>query len=399
VRLPTQFSPLEAALSTHFASVLTPGQRRDLAAWVAGTLLAGSSCLTLVVTALVDAVGAGRWDRVRQALKEWLLAGAERSAPGRVQVDPAACFAPLLGWVLSLWRSPQLALAVDVTTHQDRLTAIVISVLYRGRAIPVAWHLLPGNVPGAYLPPLLRLLALLAPQTRGLRLVTLAADRGLWSPLLYERTCQWGWHPLSRVQRDVWVWLGGGRHVRAAALVPGPGHAWVGRAVVHKHAPARRRLTVLVVWALGYAEPWVVFSDLPPAQVGVAWYALRTWIEQGFRDLKRLGWQWERTRRTDPTRVARHWLVLAIATLWALATGTLADAAARQRADQSLRPRPVSTFQRGRLRWLGWVAGWRALPTLALLPEPWPDQTHFPGLQVHYAHDPADPDHPVNLPL
>jgi hypothetical protein len=39
------------------------------------------------------------------------------------------------------------------------------------------------------------------------------------------------------------------------------------------------------------------------------------WIEFGFRALKGLGWRWERTRRTDPDRVARHWLVLAVATL------------------------------------------------------------------------------------
>ncbi|HEY7033017.1 MAG TPA: transposase [Thermomicrobiales bacterium] len=52
-----------------------------------------------------------------------------------------------------------------------------------------------------------------------------------------------------------------------------------------------------------------------PAAVGVLWYGLRMWIEVGFRALKGLGWRWERTRRTDPDRVARHWLVLAVATL------------------------------------------------------------------------------------
>jgi hypothetical protein len=49
---------------------------------------------------------------------------------------------------------------------------------------------------------------------------------------------------------------------------------------------------------------------------------LRMWIELGFRALKSLGWQWQRTRRSEPTRVARHWLVLAVATLWVLGCGT-----------------------------------------------------------------------------
>ena len=31
--------------------------------------------------------------------------------------------------------------------------------------------------------------------------------------------------------------------------------------------------------------------------------------------LKSVGWQWQKTRRTDPARAKRHWLVLATATL------------------------------------------------------------------------------------
>jgi hypothetical protein len=54
---------------------------------------------------------------------------------------------------------------------------------------------------------------------------------------------------------------------------------------------------------------------------------VRLWIELGFRALKGVGWQWQRTRRTDPTRVARSWLIIAVATLGVLVWGTrVADA-------------------------------------------------------------------------
>lgn len=53
-----------------------------------------------------------------------------------------------------------------------------------------------------------------------------------------------------------------------------------------------------------------------------SWYGLRMWVELGFRALKSLGWQWQRTRRTDPAREARYWLILAMATWWVLAYGT-----------------------------------------------------------------------------
>ena len=42
--------------------------------------------------------------------------------------------------------------------------------------------------------------------------------------------------------------------------------------------------------------------DLAPDQVGPSWYALRFWIELGFKALK--SWKWDKTRRTDPTRVS-----------------------------------------------------------------------------------------------
>ncbi len=398
MRLPDSFSPLTEAVSTHFAEALSVGQQRSLSAWVVGTVLAGSSCLSMVVAALSISLNAGRPDRVRQALKEWLCNGDERSSPGRVQVDPSRCFAPLLRFVLALWRCPTLALALDATTHTDQLTALVLSVLYRGRAIPVAWYIAPGNVKGGLLAPMLALLDRVAPETQQLRLVTLAADRGLWSPALADRLRQWHWQPLMRVQNDTQIWVGKNRRVAAGTLVAGPGHAWVGRARVHKHPQAQRWHTVLVVWTAGHKEPWVIVTDLPPRSAGLLWYGLRMWIECGFRDLKRMGWQWERTRRRDPERVSRHWLVLAVATIWTLATGSAIDPAVPAAPEKPARARRrLSVFRLGCFHLLGILIGTTPHPPLVLIPEPWP--AHNPeSLEIEYWTN-QEPEPVVNLPL
>ena len=52
---------------------------------------------------------------------------------------------------------------------------------------------------------------------------------------------------------------------------------------------------------------------------------MRFWIETGFKALKSVGWQWRKTRRTDPARVERHWLALSAATLLTLAFGSRAE--------------------------------------------------------------------------
>ncbi len=109
-----------------------------------------------------------------------------------------------------------------------------------------------------------------------------------------------------------------------------------------------------------------MLTDEAPETVDLGAYGLRVWIEQGFRALKRMGWQWHRTRRLDPARVDRHELVLAVATLWVLAHGTrVEEAYLRGLAPGRVRtpplqpttvspPRPLSVFQLGlaRVQWL-----------------------------------------------
>lgn len=148
----------------------------------------------------------------------------------------------------------------------------------------------------------------------------------------------------------------------------------------------------MVVWEPGQRDPWVLLTDLEPAQVGVAWYGLRIWIELGFRALKRMGWHGERSRRTDPVRVARHWLVLAVATLWTLAVGSRGEDAQRLGvAPQNLRAAPnevlapevrtLSVFGRGLALLRGLLLRQRRLwRRLWLLPEAWPEPP--PGLRI-----------------
>ena len=397
MRLPREAYPLDAAVATHLPA-LSPAQRRGLVWWVYGAVLAGSACQAAVVLALLPVWGAGAAHAARQALREWLYAGADKAAPCRAQVEPAACFAPLLGWVLAWWPGEALPLALDATYLRDRLVVLSVSVLYRGTAIPVAWHVAAANRPGAWLGPALGLLAALAPAAPPGRTVLLLADRGLWSGRLWDELRRLGWHPLLRVRPDATFRPLGGKRAAAAGLLPGPGHAWVGAGTAFKHRGARRDGTLVAVWEAGQAEPWLVLTDLAPADVGPAWYGLRAWAELGFRALKRLGWHWERTRRTDPERVARHWLVLAVATLWAVAVGTREEDAARLgRAPANLRSalppppglfaRAVSVFARGvvRLRWQ-LLRTRRPWTRLWLWPEPWPQPP--PGLAVVVAPAP-----------
>lgn len=377
--VPREVYQMTAAVRQHLP-MLRPAQQRGLVWWVYGTILAQSACQTAVITALLLY---GHYEALRQRLREWLYDGQDKAPQCRSQVEVSACFPGLLGGLLTGWQGSELALALDATLHGDRLVALVVSVLYRGCAIPVAWHLLPANQEGAWLPEIITLFRRLRPAVPATMTVLVLADRGLWSPTLWAELRRLGWHPLLRIQNHMTFAAPGRDRCRVEALVQ-RGQAWVGRGRLGTPKRARPSVTLVVVWTPDQEAPWAVVTDLRPHEVGVSWYALRMWVELGFKVLKSVGWQWQRTRRTDPARVARYWLILAVATFWVLAYGTRVEDAGRLGvAPAQLRtppaplvnpyPRRLSVFQQGlrclqRLLYLGrwWQRGW-------LAPEPWPE--------------------------
>ncbi len=394
MRLPPECYQMQYTIEQHMPH-LRHSQMRGLVLWVYGAILAGSNCQNAVAAALSVM---GSYNTLRQYIREWVYNGQDRASPCQVQLDVNSCFVPLLRWVLSWWQSDRLVLAVDPTLKGDRISSIVVSVVYRSCAIPVGWHILPANRPGRWIGPAVELLELLATAVPEDRTVLVMCDRGLRSPRLWEQIRSSGWHPYVRQSINTVFCPDGGTRLTARYLVPGPGHAWVGGGTAFRAQSKRRRGTMIVIWDEGQDEPWVVLTDLAPDEAGPCWYALRFWIEVGFKAIKSVGWQWQKTRRTDPERVSRHWLVLSVATLWTLAYGTRVEDAdslgvapgrlrappktivSTPRAAASRPNRTVSVLRLG-IIWLRRLLNrgrpWRRV---WLAPEPWPETS--PNLKV-----------------
>jgi hypothetical protein len=400
VRVLPECYQLEATLGVRLPE-LRPAQRRGLALWVIGAIAAGSACQAAVVAALLP-LGLGV-HAVRQYLREWLYDGGDRAAPCTTTLEVAGCFAPLLRWVLSWWAGTELPLALDASNLGARLVVLLVSIPYRGGALPIAWRVVPATAEGEWMTDFLALLALVRPAVPAGWTVLVLADRGLWSPRLWDAVRPWGWHPLLRLTGRITFRPAGQRQrVRATTLVPGPGHAWIGAGIAFKDKPDRRAGTLLVVWAAGQEAPWVLLTDLAPEAVEPTWYGLRAWIELGFRALKGLGFHWERTRRTDPARADRHLLAVAVAMLLTVAVGTRAeDAEQAEMGPAQLRtyrpaarpgPRRHSVFTRGLYAARTLLLRHRRLWTrLWLVPEPWPAPPS--ALRIHRRLSPQEVAH------
>jgi len=363
-----------------------------LALWSFGMVLAGSCGRTAVGTVLAAGLGCAE-NTVRQRLREWCTDADDKRGGKRREVAVESCCAPLLGWVLSWWAGTQLALALDATTLGDRFAVLAVGVVYRGCAIPVAWVILPGNTPRAWRREWLRLLRRLGPAVPADWRVIVLADRGLDARWLDRRIVRLGWHPFLRVNAGGTFRPTG--QVRDAPLwsFAAAGGTWQGTGTAFQ-GPARRLVsTLLVRWADGCAQPWLLLTDLPPAAADPCWSGMRAWIERGFKLTKRAGWQWQATRVTDPDRAARLWLAVAVATLWRVSVGGEADAALPagtipalptppRRVRRTTRPRLISVFRRGLALLLAALLNDQPLPTGRFRPEPWPTADDLPTLST-----------------
>jgi hypothetical protein len=307
---------------------LSRPQATVLALYSFGMFLAQRSGLNSVVTALVPLLHVG-FHALCSRLQEFYQPASAKSGWQRDQLDVTACFALLLAWILQGWQSTGLAVALDATSLGNCFTVLSLSVVYRGHAIPVAWKVLRGNAPHPWKPEwigLLKVFAALVP--RGWTVVVMT-DRALYARWLYQEIVGLGWHPVMRITHLSKFRKGRSpKSLPVTALVPRVGRRWQGRGVAFPKKPERRlECALLACWEEGSEEPWFLVTDLEPDQAEALWYGMRSWIEAGYKLLKCGGWPWQATRMTDPDRVERLWLVLAVATRYLMAVGGEADEA------------------------------------------------------------------------
>jgi hypothetical protein len=389
-------------VSTHLPHLSQP-QITMLVLWSIGMVLAQSCGLTTVAVFLAYLLDISE-RTVRERLRDWYRDGPHKRGAKRGDkrrsLDVSRCFPALLRWVIACMppQGRQLALAMDASTLGQRFTILTISVVIRGCAIPIAWHIVPATRAGAWRPHWEALFAALQGSVPADWTVIVAADRGLYARWLFTTIQTVGWHPYLRINRQGQYRPRDATTFRPLSqVVAQVGQAWAGHVTCFATKNRQLDCTLLARWDRGYRDPWLIVTDLGAAAADVAWYGLRAWIECGYKDVKRGGWHWEQTKMTDPRRAERLWLAMAVATLWVVSVGCQAEGAlptpvlddlperhiARQRASGRQPPRAVSCFRRGRLLIVAALMNHQAAPVGQLVPEPWPK-----SLDTHVARPP-----------
>jgi len=378
-------------VSTYLPQLSQP-QLTVLVLWSIGIVLAQSCGLTTVAVLLAYLLDISE-HTIRERLRDWYRDAAHKRGAKRGDkrrnLDVPSCFPALLRWVVA-WSPPtchQLALAIDASTLGQRFTILTISVVVRGCAIPVAWHIVEATRAGAWRPHWEALFDQLRGSVPADWTVIVAADRGLYAKWLFQTIQKIGWHPYLRINRQgLYRPLGTTTFRPLSQVVRSVGQRWAGPVTCFATKDRQLDCTLLVRWDQGYTDPWLILTDLPAQRADIAWYGLRAWIECGFKDSKRGGWHWEQTKMRDPRRAERLWLAMAVATLWVVSVGCQAELAlplpigdelpiqhsACPQPSRRRPPRTVSCFRRGRLLIVAALLNHHAVPVGQFVAEPWP---------------------------
>jgi len=362
------------------------------------------SGLTRIVhwLAQVEQVPVGR---LRQRLREFYYEASAKRGKKRREVDVQGCFSALFQGIIANWQGPQeLVLALDASTLGGRFVTLNLSVMYRGCGIPIAWTILPAGEKGEWKAHWLRLLEAVGDVIPADWRVLVMADRGLYAPWLYQAIVGKGWHPFLRVKENLTFRAASEAEFRPIReRVARRGRSWQGQGEWSEQGETMQG-TLVVVWEKGYEERLAVVTDLLPGQAQAAWYQMRFWIEDAYKDYQRGGFHWEQTKMRDPGRAERLYLAMAVTMQLAVMVGGSLEAREQEeqqrqqmqrrvRKGKRRRGRPAKTVSRRRAREQSCLergcqaisaAALRAepIPMGALVAEPWPTQPPALGSAV-----------------
>lgn len=237
-------------------------------------------------------------------------------------VTYATFFLPFAQALLAALAHQPLLLIMDGSTVGRGCLALLLCVVYKGRALPLAWTVVRGAK--GHFPETAHtaLLAQLQPHVPPSATVIFLGDGEFDGTTLQQTLAAYGWHYTCRTAVTTVIWCGdtpvhfSAMDVQEDEIVAVPGVRVTGA----RYGP----VMVLGVWEKGHAEPIYLVTNLHEVEAAVRYYQKRFRIETFFSDQKSRGFQLHKSHLSSPERLARLLLATALAYLWIIYLGAQA---------------------------------------------------------------------------
>jgi hypothetical protein len=241
----------------------------------------------------------------------------------------------------------QILLIVDCTKIGFGHQMLIVSIAYRKRSVPIAWTWVKqvrGHSSTKIQLELLSYVYTLIP--KGVA-VLLVGDSEFGAIDVLKQLEKWRWDYVLRQKARTLVclsnqveWRKFGDYIQKAGQ-----SIWLGKSLLTESEIFP--ISLLVHWKIGEDEPWCLATNLPDRRMTLRAYSRRMWIEEMFADLKKNGFDLERTMLRHADRLSRLTLAVAILYVWTLSIGTkVTKSGLRHLIDRKDR-RDLSIFQIG----------------------------------------------------
>ena len=232
----------------------------------------------------------------------------------RIEVHPL--YAPLFAQALQGWDHKTVYIALDTSLLSNTYCIVRLSLIYRGRAIPIVWKVFEhGSASIAY-----EEYQALLDQAAQLLFsfhckVIFLADRGFADTNLMRHLRKLGWHFRIRIKENFYIYRPGrrARQVKNIRLAAGHTLFWHNVQITQERFG---NVHLALGRTLGSKERWVVISSEPTSLETFQEYGLRFDIEENFLDDKSNGFQLEASLIRSAKALERLCFVLAVATLY-----------------------------------------------------------------------------------
>lgn len=216
-----------------------------------------------------------------------------------------------------------LVLVMDGSVVARGCVTLMVSVLYGGRALPLAWLVIAGakgHFPAETHVTLLREVQARIPADAT---VVLLGDGEFDSPEWQTEAVRYGWDYVCRTAKNIQISDDGETWLSLDDLGVSRGSHVFRKGVLFTQK-AYGPVMVVAWWECAYTEPIYLVSNLRSGQAACEWYRKRAQIETFFSDQKSRGFQLDRSHVSDPVRVTRLMLAACLAYLWVIYLGTVA---------------------------------------------------------------------------
>jgi hypothetical protein len=230
-------------------------------------------------------------------------------------------YVPFAEMVLASLAHGPLVLVLDGSTVGRGCVALMLSVLYRGRALPITWIVAQGRKGHFAETVHLQLIQQLIPLLPAHAKIVLLGD-GEFDGLQFQQLlADQGWTYVCRTASNLPVRVGDEVFALSALASPGQTVSTLADGFTTQgYGP----VTVIAWWAYGATNPIYLVTNLELAAEACQWYRKRFHIETFFSDQKSRGFHVHKSHVSDPQRLFRLLMAACVAYLWIIYLGTLA---------------------------------------------------------------------------